>query len=156
MLKTHLKQVILIIVSLFIFISCSNDDESSNTTEENISIVGVWNYIQRVNTCSNGDKEVFVFSDCFQMSTLTFSNNGNYENSEYQNESGECEPTDFDSGEWELVDDILILRSSDNNSRSLIELLTIDTLIIGSEDEDMTCDDGNIITLTSFEFIRAE
>jgi hypothetical protein len=85
-MKKHL--ILLFIVSLFTFSSCSNDDDA---TEEN-TVLGTWNLVEM-------SPDVVGLDDCPDKPVIIFEDNGDIQWTFYDSDNN-CQAS-TDSGKWE-------------------------------------------------------
>ena len=94
------------IISIFTFSCDSNDDDSNSNPENNPeSIIGEWSYTSQT---LNGDNIAFQ-DECQQNNEhQTYSSNGDYEQTEFENLSGTgCEQVTSSTGTYTLENNIL-------------------------------------------------
>ncbi|XCF06072.1 lipocalin family protein [Tamlana crocina] len=166
MKKTNLISGLLII--LMILFSCSNN-ENSDSTPKDASIIGVWKPTKVVTVCSTID-EVDELSICEQNGRITFNDNGTLSTNDYGNEyingaSGDCVESSNGSGTWILKENKLDLfikyantgEEENDNLNATVYKLTDTTLQIGYlSDDPNDCNDGIKPTYYYTEYIRVE
>tara|TARA_B110000208_G_C11629990_1_gene380468 strand:- start:78 stop:467 length:390 start_codon:yes stop_codon:yes gene_type:complete len=97
MKKHYLQLSITVLLIIFSFISCSDEEE------ENFDLVGVWN---RTMILENG---VNIIDDCQNKDIINFSANGTLFGEYYYYENGICELNDTQNDTWELSNNTLII-----------------------------------------------
>lgn len=144
-----------ILIGLMIFSSCSSDDDNNS---DSTSIVGIWKPIKEVDVCSTGNEETYDFSTCEQMTRITFSSNGAFIDTEFDNDSGDCLEYFNETGTWTLNgNNLSITLDGETNNPTFFEL-TNNTLRIGyyDNDADDPCDGGNLPSHYYTEYTRVE
>jgi len=96
MKKHYLQLPITVLLIIFSFISCSDE-------EENFDLVGVWN---RTTILENG---VNIIDDCQNKDIINFRANGTLFGEYYYYENGICELNDTQNDTWELSSNTLII-----------------------------------------------
>ena len=130
------KLVLLFVAAAFTFTSCGNDDDSGDQDK----IVGKWN-LHKIFENGVEDEEL---TDCDRQETLTFNEDGTFENKFYeQEEVGDpCLLNETDSGTW----------TNDGNSEYILNSafgsFTVDITFEGNTFyfEDAYTDDGMTVT----------
>ncbi|WP_431167252.1 lipocalin family protein [Tenacibaculum halocynthiae] len=95
MKKTILKTMVLAISSFYL-ISCSNSDEEPTS---NLELSGIWKYQQKL---VNG---VDKLDDCQRKSTSNIKPNGTFESTFYLETNGDCKIDDNINGSWVRIDE---------------------------------------------------
>jgi hypothetical protein len=90
-----MKKINLLLIILLTFSSCSDDDETVSSLEQNIT--EKWVLENRFMT----DNDNYEVTDCIKQSSLEFFDDGTFERKEYgDDENGDCILTIELNGEW--------------------------------------------------------
>lgn len=164
----RLKLLFPFLITLFILVSCSSDDNSvinSNSSK----LVGVWKPVKEVSACTNGTEYMDEYNTCEQKSRVSFFSDGTYKYIAFDNDEGECIENNFvETGTWSLNGEILTAVKDENNEDDDDDYtlsgvftyfeLTDDTVRIGLDliDLGFPCEEGGIGAYSYVEFIRVE
>lgn len=164
----RLKLLFPFLITLFILVSCSSDDNSVMNSNSS-KLVGVWKPVKEVSACTNGTEYMDEYNTCEQKSRVSFFSDGTYKYIAFDNDEGECIENNFvETDTWSLNGEILTAVKDGNNEDdddddtlsgvfTYFEL-TDDTVRIGLDliDLDFPCEEGGIGAYSYVEFKRVE
>ena len=116
------KLLCITIISIFTY-SCNSDDDDSNLNSQNYSelIIGEWGFTSQTLNGNNIDFD----DECQQNNEYQiYSSNGIYEQTEFENLTGNgCEQVSSSNGTWMIDDNILnFTQNGDSYSAEILEL----------------------------------
>ncbi|MDT0688414.1 lipocalin family protein [Salegentibacter sp. F188] len=88
-----MKKIFLLFMSIAVLSSCSNDDDSSGNSENNI--LGTWGLVE----INNAGDFLIPVNECTSQSQITFNSDGTAISEYYMNTDGEC-TVDSEEGNW--------------------------------------------------------
>jgi hypothetical protein len=147
-------QIINTVIVLLLIVGCSKEDDTS--TKE-VLLIGTWKPIKEVDVCSTGSEFNSVYSVCEQMGRTIFSLDGTLKITQYQDlDNGGCEQYNITIGQWELIENDLILSIPGESIEPTFFELSSNTLRVGYYDYDPNdlCDGGNLPSHYYTEFER--
>ena len=111
----RLKLLFPFLITLFILVSCSSDDNSVMNSNSS-KLVGVWKPVKEVSACTNGIEYMDEYNTCEQKSRVSFFSDGTYKYIAFDNDEGECIENNFvETGTWSLNGEILTAVKDENN-----------------------------------------
>ena len=102
-MKTQNLIYVIFLSCLFLFASCSSNDDGGTNTESNL-FIGIWKPIKDVDVCSTGSEDIYSYPVCEQNGKLTINADGNFDGSNYYDFSNTtCELEFSYSGTWQIT-----------------------------------------------------
>lgn len=113
-MKRKLK-IVLLLISVFGFIYCSNNDDNNVDDNANL-LLGKWYIIQE-----NQDPAEWPLNECEKLGYLEFFSNGNYREIRGEKNDDDTCSTYENQGQWSVTDGKLALDDSTDNFIYYIE-----------------------------------
>ena len=162
-----IKLIYAIFIGLFIFSSCSNNDDSETVPDPapepipviiTSEIIGVWKPIKSAVVCSTGSEDIYDLDPCEKRGKIIFYNDSTMSISVTEANTDICRTIYQATGTWVLGNDELKLTIEGETEIPAFFELTNNILRIGGnefEDNDR-CDGDNLPSYYYTEYERAD
>ncbi len=147
---------VLLLFTGLIVLSCSSDDNNNETTNKQELLIGKWKKIKIGTICSSGNETSENYSTCKQKGTITFNENGTYNDIPYIEYNNECIIDGESNGVWKIMDDDLYIKNDGSTSFIKATLFEIskNSLKLGGDSD--PCDGEENPSIEYLEYSKVE